>query len=136
MTSESALGPADAMSVVRRFVVAFQAGDLEAVAALLAPGFVGHVTTADGGVRSAGRDDYVESFRAMDVPSANLELTVPNLVEVEPGRVLVMVVVRAERGGRSLHNFSGQLATVRDGRITELWMVDVLPAESDQFWSS
>ncbi len=87
-------------------------------------------------MRSAGRDDYVESFRAMDVPSANLELTVPNIVEVEPGRVLVMVVVRAERDGRSLHNFSGQLATVRDGRITELWMVDALPAESDRFWSS
>ena len=136
MTSESAVGPADATSVVRRFVEVFQDGDLEAVAAMLAPGFVGHVTTADGGMLSAGRDDYVESFRAMDVPSANLELTVPNIVEVEPGRVLVMVVVRAERGGRSLHNFSGQLATVRDGRITELWMVDALPAESDRFWSS
>ena len=47
-----------------------------------------------------------------------------------------MVVVHAERGGRSLHNFSGQLATVRDGLITELWMVDALPAESDRFWSS
>jgi ketosteroid isomerase-like protein len=136
VSSDVGLDPADPMSVVRRFVDGFQAGDLEAVAAVLAPGFVGHVTTADGGVRHAGRDDYVESFRAMDVASANLQLAVPNIVEVEPGRVLVMVVVRAERGGRSLHNFSGQLATVRDGRITELWMVDAHPAESDRFWSS
>ena len=85
---------------------------------------------------TAGRDDYVESVRAMDVASANLRLDVPNIVEVEPGRILVMVVVHAERGGRSLQNFSGQLATVRDGLITELWMVDALPAESDRFWAS
>jgi hypothetical protein len=42
----------------------------------------------------------------------------------------------AERRGRSLHNFSGQLVTVESGVITELWMVDALPAESDAFWSS
>jgi ketosteroid isomerase-like protein len=117
-------------------VDAFQDGDLDTVVALLAPDFVGHVTTADGGVLNAGRDVYVESIRAMDVASANLRLDVPNMVEVGPGRILLMVVVHAERGGRSLHNVSGQLATVHDGRITELWMVDALPAESDRFWSS
>jgi ketosteroid isomerase-like protein len=136
MTSESALDPADATAVVQQFVAAFQAGDLDAITALLAPGFVGHITTADGGVQSANCDEFVASVRAMDVTSADLQLTVPNIVEVEPGQVLVMVVVQAERGGRSLHNFSGQLATIRDGRITELWMVDALPAESDRFWSS
>lgn len=136
MTSESGLGPTDPEAVVLRFVEAFQGGDLDAVAALLAPGFVGHITTADGGVSRANRDDFVASVPAMDVSSSQLQLTVPNIVEVEPGRVLVMVVVQAERGGRSLHNFSGQLATIRDGTITELWMVDALPSESDRFWSS
>jgi hypothetical protein len=57
-------------------------------------------------------------------------------VEVEPGRVLVMVEVHAARRGRTLHNFSGQLASVRAGRITSLWMVDALPAASDRFWSA
>ena len=128
--------PVDPQSVVRRFVAAFRSGDLDTVTALLAPGFVGHITTADGGVRSANRDAFVASVRAMDVASAQLQLDVPNLVEVEPGRILVMVEVRAERSGRSLHNFSGQLATVRDGLITDLWMVDALPAESDRFWTS
>jgi ketosteroid isomerase-like protein len=47
-----------------------------------------------------------------------------------------MLEVHAARAGRALHNFSGQLLTVRDGAITELWMVDALPAESDAFWSA
>jgi ketosteroid isomerase-like protein len=72
----------------------------------------------------------------MDVGTANLRLAVANVVEVEPGRVLVMVEVHAERGGRTLHNFSGQLLTVRDGRVTDLWMTDALPEESDRFWSA
>ena len=128
--------PLDPTAVVQQLIAAFQDGDLDALAAALAPDFTGHITTADAGVLTAGRDEYVESVRAMDVAPANLRLDVPNIVEVEPGRILVMVVVQAERGGRSLHNFSGQLATVRDGLITELWMVDALPAESDRFWSS
>ena len=126
----------DPMNVVRDFVDAFRAGDLNALTALLADDFVGHVTTADGGVRDADRDEYVESIKDMDVPSANLKLAVPNMVEVERGKVLIMVTVEAERSGRSLHNFSGQLATVVGDQITELWMVDALPAESDEFWSA
>ena len=35
----------------------------------------------------------------------------------------------------TLHNFSGQLAAVNNGKLTELWMVEALPAESDEFWS-
>ncbi len=72
----------------------------------------------------------------MDVGTANLRLAVPNVVEVEPGRVLVMVQAHGSRGGRTLHSFSGQLLTVRDGRITDLWMVDAFPEESDRFWSA
>jgi ketosteroid isomerase-like protein len=121
--------------VVLGFVRAFGAGDMDALGALLADDFVGHVTTADGGVRDVDRVGYLDSVRSMDVPTANLRLEVPNIVEVGADRVLVMVVVHAARGARTLHNFSGQLATVTAGRLSELWMVDALPAESDEFWS-
>jgi len=70
----------------------------------------------------------------MDVQTAHLRLDIPNVVEIEPGRVLVMVEVHAQRAGRTLHNFSCQLATVVDGKLSEIWMVDALPAESDDFW--
>jgi ketosteroid isomerase-like protein len=125
---------ASARDVVLGFMRTFERGDLRVLRESLADDFTGHITTADGGVRDVDRDGYVESVHAMDVPTANLRLDVPNVVEIEPGRVLVMVEVHAQRGGRTLHNFSGQLATVVDGKLSEIWMVDALPAESDDFW--
>jgi ketosteroid isomerase-like protein len=126
----------EAVATVRGFVDAFGRNDLDGMRALLSDDFTGYVTTADGGTREVDREGYVASVQGMDVPSARLSLNMPNVVEVEPGRVLVMVEVHASRHGRTLHNFSGQLATVRDGRLTELWMVDALPEESDRFWSA
>jgi ketosteroid isomerase-like protein len=128
--------PDDAKAALTAFVDAFARGDLDAMRSLLAADFVGHVTTADGGVRDVDREGYVASVAAMDVATANLRLDVPDIVEIPPGRVLVMVEVHAARRGLTLQNFSGQLATVRDGTITELWMVDALPEESDRFWSA
>lgn len=125
----------DPVEVTLAFVRAAQDGDLAAMRSLMADSFQGHVTTADAGVRQADREQYLASIEAMDVRSANLRLETPNVLRMDPGRVLVMVEVRAERFGHTLHNFSGQLAQVADGRITELWMVEALPAESDAFWS-
>jgi len=125
----------DPRAVLLRFIRAFEAGDTAALGALLADDFIGYVTTADASVRAVDRDGYLDSVRAMDVPTANLELEVPNIADVGADRVLVMVVVRARRGDKTLHNFSGQLATVRGGKLRELWMVEALPAESDAFWS-
>jgi ketosteroid isomerase-like protein len=125
----------DAKAAVTSFLRAFEKGDLRALEGLLTEDFVGHITTADAGIRQVDRGGYVSGVRSMDVRSADLRLAVPNMVEVEPGRVLVMVEVHAQRGRSVLHNFSGQLATVTDGKLNELWMVEALPAESDAFWS-
>ena len=72
----------------------------------------------------------------MDLPGAEfrVELTQPP-VEIESDKVLLMVEVHAERGGRSLHNFAGHLLRLDGEQIAEWWMVDAKPAESDQFWS-
>jgi hypothetical protein len=125
---------ASARDVVLAFMRTFERSDLRVLRESLTDDFTGHITTAGGGVRDVDRDGYVESVRAMDVPTANLRLDIPNVVEIEPGRVLVMVEVHAQRGDRTLHNFSGQLVTVTDGKLSEIWMVDALPAESDDFW--
>lgn len=126
----------DLLDTFAAFMRAAQAGDLEAMRTLMSESFAGYITTADGGVRRVDRDGYIASIDTMDVRSANLRMEVPNAVVVEPGRVLAMIEIRAERGGRSLHNFTGQLARVEDGAITELWMVEALPAESDAFWAT
>lgn len=124
------------IETVRAFVDAFATADVDGMGRLLDDAFVGHVTSSDGGSRVTDRRGYLDSVLAMDVPSAHLRLEIPNVVEVEPGRVLVMVEVHAARNGRTLHNFSGQLVTVEHGTIRELWMVEALPAESDEFWSA
>ena len=46
-----------------------------------------------------------------------------------------MVEIRAEREGRALHNFAAFLTRVVDGQVRQIWMVDALPAYSDEFWS-
>jgi len=46
-----------------------------------------------------------------------------------------MVEIRAERGGKTLHNHAAYLSLVQEGQVTELWMVEALPAYSDDFWS-
>lgn len=50
-------------------------------------------------------------------------------------QAMVMVEVHAARGRRTLHNFATHLFSLDDGRISEWWMVEALPAESDAFWA-
>ena len=128
--------PSEAESVARAFLDAFASADLDALRGWMSDDFVALVTTSDGGTRTATADDYVASVAAMDVPTAGLDLALKDVTAIGPGQVLVMVEVHASRRGRTLHNFSGQLATVRNGRITHLSMVDARPEESDAFWSA
>jgi ketosteroid isomerase-like protein len=124
-------------AVANRFLAAFSAADFDAMRATLAEHLVAYVTNAEGGMdRVEGREAYLGRVEAMDLPSArfSVEPTQPP-VPVDRDRVLVMVEVRAERGGRSLHNFAAHLLRVADGRIAEWWMADAKPAESDAFWS-
>ena len=129
--------PSQPAAVARRFLAAFSAADFEGMRAMLAEDLVAYVTNAEGGMdRVEGREAYLGRVEAMDLPSArfSVELTQPP-VPVGGDQALVMVEVRAERGGRSLHNFAAHLLRVADGRIAEWWMADAKPAESDEFWS-
>ena len=128
--------PKAAEAVVRRFVEAFGSGDLEGLRSLLADDFVGHVTTACGGTREVSASEYIESVAQMDVGTASLRLDLPDVTRIDDDTVLAMVEVHASRHGRTLHNFSAQLARMAGDRLAELWMVEAEPAESDAFWST
>jgi ketosteroid isomerase-like protein len=128
--------PQAAETVFRRFVEAFGRGDLEELRSLLADDFVGHITTADGGTREVSASEYTESVAQMDVETADLRLDLPDITRIDEGTVLAMVEVHASRRGKSLHNFSAQLARVAGDRLAELWMVEAEPAESEAFWAS
>jgi len=129
-----ATAPAD---VVGDFLAAFSAADFERMRALLGEDMVAWVTGPDGAMdRVEGRERYLSRIEAMDLPAVEfrVELTQPP-VAVADGLLLAMVEVRAERPGRSLHNFAAHLMRVDAGVITEWWMADAKPAESDSFWA-
>ena len=124
-------------AVARRLLGAFSAADLDGMRGLLAEDLVALITNASGGAdRIDGREDYLRRVEAMDLPGArfSVELTQPP-VDVDVGQVLIMVEIRAQRGGRSLHNYAAHLLRVAGGRVTEWRMVEAKPAESDAFWS-
>ncbi len=104
---------------------------------LLAEDLVAYVTDADGGTdRIEGREAYLGRIEAMDLPAVDfrVELTQRPVAAAE-GLLLAMVEVRAERPGRSLHNFAAHLMRVEAGQVTGWWMADAKPAESDSFWA-
>jgi ketosteroid isomerase-like protein len=123
--------------VARSLIEAFSAADFDAMRALLADDLRAYVTNADGGIDEVvGADAYLARVEAMDLPSARFSVSVTQMVAPSSKQVMVMVEVRAARGGRSLHNHAAHLLSVRDGRIGEWRMVEALPADSDAFWSA
>ncbi|TSE01845.1 nuclear transport factor 2 family protein [Skermania sp. ID1734] len=127
--------PTPAELVARRFIEAFATPDLDTMRELLDPVAQCAITNPEGGVDVVLGTEYISRVAAMDVPSANLRLDITQLTPIEPGRVMAMVEVHAERGERKLHNHAAHLIDVVDGRITRIWMVEALPAESAAFWS-
>jgi ketosteroid isomerase-like protein len=127
----------DIKNVADRFLRAFDNADLATMRQLLADDVVAYITGADGEeTRVAGADNYLAAIAAMNLPAVDYSVTTTGApVLVDPDRLLVMVEVRAARGDRTLHNFAAHLLRVRDGRITQMQMVDAKPAESDAFWA-
>jgi ketosteroid isomerase-like protein len=118
----------------RRLFDAYGAGDLDGFRALLADDLIACVTNAAAGVDELrGVEAYMS--RLPDLHAAGGHLLITQVLPVDDVRVLTMVEIRAERDGRQLHNFAAFLAEVGDGKVTRLWMVDALPAYSDEFWS-
>ena len=123
------------LATFRSMIDVYGRGDRAAMAALLADDLVAYVTNADGGADEVrGATAYMARVPSGD--DATYSTTVTQAVSVSSSQVLAMVEIKAERKGRTLHNHAGFLARFDgDGRIDELWMVDALPAYSDEFWS-
>jgi len=120
---------------MRAFVDAYGIGDVDAMRAALADGFVGYVTNAAAGVdRVDGPDAYLARLPVL--AAAGATATITQTVQVATDQALTMVEIHARRDGRVLHNFGAFLSRHdADGRVVELWMVDAQPAYSDEFWS-
>jgi ketosteroid isomerase-like protein len=125
-----------AESLARELIEAFCAADTQRMRSLLADDMRAYITNREGGVDEVGAEEYLRRVAAMDLPSAQLKLTITQTVAPRPEMVIAMVKVNAARGGRTLHNHAAHVLFVRDGLAAEWWMVEALPAESDAFWSS
>jgi ketosteroid isomerase-like protein len=124
----------DPAAIASRLFEFYAAGDLDGFRSLLAEEMTGYVTNAGAGVDVVeGRDAYLS--RLPDLHATRGSLRVPQVVAVDSERALTMVEIRAEGEGRRLHNFAAFLTRVAEGRVQEIWMVDALPAYSDEFWS-
>jgi ketosteroid isomerase-like protein len=123
--------------VARSLIAAFSAADFDAMRSLLADDLRAYVTNAEGGVDEVvGADEYLGRIEAMDLPSARFSVSITQMVAPAPGQVMAMVEVRAARNDLRLHNHAAHLLTLDNGRVSEWWMVEALPAESDAFWGS
>ena len=128
--------PKNAESVARELIEAFRSGDTQRMRSLLSDDVRAYITNRDGGVDEVGAEEYLRRVAAMDLPSAQLRLTVTQAVTPRPEMVIAMVEVDAARNDRTLRNHAAHCIFVRDGLVTEWWMVEALPAESEAFWSS
>jgi ketosteroid isomerase-like protein len=128
--------PDTAESIARELIEAFCDSDTQRMRSLLAPDLRAFITNRDGGVDETDAEEYLRRVVAMDLPSAQLRLTITQMVMPRPDMVLAMVEVNATQGGKMLHNHAARCLFVRGGLIAEWWMIEALPAESAAFWSS
>src|SRR5262249_25036118 len=110
-------------------------GDRDKAASLLAEDVTAYITNADAGVDTVtSRDAYMA--RVPDLQEAGGTAVITQVVGVDDERAMTMVEIRVpDRNGKSLHNHAAFLARIADEEIAELWMVEALPAYSDEFWS-
>jgi hypothetical protein len=128
---------ADPRRLARDLIAAFSANDLAGMRARLADDLHAYITNREGGVDEVvGADGYVARVAAMDLPSADFRVDITQLVKVRPDLVMVMVEIHAARAGRTLHNHAAHLLFIEGDAVREWWMVEALPAESDEFWSA
>ena len=122
-------------TVVRRFIEAFDAADLDGVAECLSEDLVAEVTQKDAStIELHGRAAYMANIAALDVPAVRPSAKVTQIAHVGFDQVMAMVEIRATRKGRKLHNHAAYLMTIKEGQIARIWMVEALPEESDTFW--
>ena len=121
--------------VVMDFVAACAEGDEQKIENTLAPNVINYVTNNKGDVdKLEGAEAYLERIRAMNIPTIKPQIDITQILTIKPQQIMVMVEVKAQSGRRILHNHAAFLIHLKHGKITEMWMVEALPAYSDEFW--
>ena len=125
----------DPKIIAQSFVQAFQEMDTEKLSSLFDPHIVMYTANAEAGVdKIEGRDELLKRFQSIDYTKARLKLTIPHMMTIEKGKVMMMIHVTARKDNIDFENFSAFLCDIKNDKITSLWQVDAKPANSDEFW--
>jgi hypothetical protein len=132
------VAPESPAAFVLHFVRAMECSDMATVRASFDPHVRAYITNAEGGTDLVeGSEALGQRFPDFGAMADSFHATVTQLHEIDDRTVLFMVEIRAERLGRSLHNFAGILVRLSAaGKMAEYRMVEALPAESERFWSA
>ncbi len=136
--STNAMGRPTPRAFADQFVNAMATSDMAHIAASIHPSVRAYITNASGGSDEVtGREALLERLPDFASMADSFNARITQSHEVDDRTVLTMVEIRAQRLGRSLHNFAGILLRLSgDGRLIEYRMVEALPEESDRFWSA
>jgi ketosteroid isomerase-like protein len=114
---------------------AFQAGDLDTVRDLFAPDIVWHVpgkSHLSGDYK--GVDDTMASFLAnMQETDGTFRLEVHDILGSDDHAV-ALATVKAEKDGKSLDDRYTHIVHIKDGKLTESWIMGEHQDEVDAFW--
>lgn len=132
------MGAESPTAFVLRFVRAMESSDMATVRASFDPNVRAFVTNAEGGTDLVeGSEALGQRFPDFAAMADSFHATVTQVHQIDDRTVLFMIEIRAERLGRSLHNFAAALIRLSaGGKMTEYRMVEALPADSVRFWSA
>lgn len=122
--------------LITKFVAGFNSADFNLMSGVLSKNLEAHITNAEGGVNLwQGRDCFIDGIRKFDLENIAPKLYITQILDISPSQSMVMIEVKAERKGKSLHNFAAYLMFHANGEIQKMFMVEALPEYSDNFWN-
>ena len=124
-------------AMIEDFFDGFAKGDISAMRACLNDDVKSYITQAAGDVALLdGADALLANLANMNTQVVKPSIQITQLAEFNQNQALVMIEIKATRRGKSLHNFAAFLLGFVQDKISEIRMVEALPAYSDEFWNT
>lgn len=125
----------DIKRITYKFFELFEKGDIFSMEPLLSPHIKSYITNQQGGVDLLeGVEPLLNNLHQMDTKTIKPVIHVTQMALVQEQQLLLMVEIKAERKAKKLHNFAAFLLSFDADKISEIRMVEALPAYSEEFW--
>ena len=122
-------------NIVMHYINLFSTLRFIEIEPLVADDITAHITNAQSGTDIVnGKENFIKRLLNMNIVDVKIKISISQITSIKPDLVLIMVEINAERKQKILHNFAAHLIHVQNNKIKETWMVEALPAYSDEFW--